>query len=51
MNDEISLRQEELRYIKNDAIEIEKDTLLIKDDIKRYNKQITDIRVIHRFYF
>lgn len=45
MNDEISLKQEELRYLKNDSIEIEKDMLLIKDELKRFNKQITDVKV------
>jgi hypothetical protein len=45
MNDEISLRNEELRYIRNDTIELDKETMMIRDDIKKLNKGSTDTKV------
>ena len=45
MNDEISLRNEELRYIRNDTIELDKETMMIRDDIKKLNKGCTDAKV------
>jgi hypothetical protein len=45
MNNEISLRNEELRYIRNDTIEMDKETMVLKDDIKKLNKTNTDLKV------
>lgn len=42
MNDEISLKHEELRYLRNDNIELDKEILGMKDDIKKMNKSCTD---------
>jgi chromosome segregation ATPase len=44
MNDEISLKNEELRYIRNDSIELDKEVLMLKDDTKKLNKSTTDIK-------
>jgi hypothetical protein len=45
MNDEISIKHEELRYFKNDSLEIEKEIDILKDNIKRFNKSNTDLKV------
>jgi prefoldin subunit 5 len=45
MNDEISLKNEELRYIRNDAMEMDKEILALKDDIKKVNKCNSDLKV------
>jgi len=45
MNDEISIKHEELRYFKNDSLEIEKEIDILKDNIKRLNKSNSDIKV------
>lgn len=49
MNDEISLKQEELRYMRNDSIELEKEMNHLKDEVKKTNKLISDCRVIITF--
>jgi chromosome segregation ATPase len=44
MNDEISLKNEELRYLRNDSIQLDKEILETKEEIKRVNKCNTDIK-------
>ena len=46
MNDDISLKHEEKRYIKNDTIELEETVAGLKEEIKKINKSSTDLRVI-----
>ena len=45
MNDEISLKNEELRYIRNDSLEMDKEILVLRDDIKKINKCNSDLKV------
>lgn len=45
MNDDISLKHEELRYLRNDSLEIDKELLTLKDDIKKLNKSNSDLKV------
>jgi uncharacterized coiled-coil DUF342 family protein len=45
MNDEISLKHEELRYFKNDYLEIGKEINSLKYNIKKLNKSNTDLKV------
>lgn len=45
MNVEISLKNEELRYIRNDSIEMDRGILLLKDEIKKVNKSNSDLKV------
>jgi hypothetical protein len=47
MNWEVSQKNEETRYIKNDAIETDREILLLKDEIKKYNKLNSDVKVIY----
>lgn len=45
MNDEISQKNEELRYIRNETMDAERQRDLIKEDIKKCNKNISDMNV------
>jgi hypothetical protein len=45
MNDEISLKNEELRYIRNDSLEMDKEIIVLRDDIKKINKCNSDLKV------
>jgi len=45
MNDVISLKNEELRYIRNDAVEMDKEIMVLKEEIKKVNKCNSDIKV------
>jgi hypothetical protein len=44
MNDEISLKNEELRYLRNDSIQLDKEILETKEEIKRINKWNSDMK-------
>jgi hypothetical protein len=44
MNDEISLKNEELRYLRNDSIQLDKEILETKEEIKRINKCNSDMK-------
>lgn len=46
MQEEISQKQEELRYIKNDTLDCDRQRDLIKEEIKKSNKNISDLNVI-----
>ena len=46
MQEEISQKQEELRYIKNDTLDSDRQRDLIKEEIKKSNKNISDLTVI-----
>jgi uncharacterized coiled-coil DUF342 family protein len=45
MNDEISLNHEELRYFKNDSLDVEKEIKTLNYDIKKLNKSNSDLKV------
>jgi hypothetical protein len=46
MNDEISQKNEELRYIKNDTLDCDRQRDLLKEEIKKSNKNVSDLNVI-----
>lgn len=45
MNDEISQKIEELRFIKNDTLDCDRQKDLVKEEIKKFNKNISDLNV------
>lgn len=45
MQEEISQNQEELRYIKNDTLDCDRQKDLVKEEIKKVNKNVTDVNV------
>lgn len=49
MNDEISQKIEELRYLKNDTLDCERQRDLVKEEIKKTNKNISDLNVRNIF--
>jgi len=54
MNDEISQNIEELRYLKNDTLDCDRQRDLVREEIKKTNKNISDLNVkknIFAFFF
>jgi hypothetical protein len=45
MNDEISQKIEELRFLKNDTLDCDRQKDLVKEEIKKFNKNISDLNV------
>jgi hypothetical protein len=45
MNQEMAFRMEELKEVRNETVETEKENNLIKEEIKKMNKNISDIKV------
>jgi hypothetical protein len=45
MNNEISLKHEESRYLRNDQIELEKEIMMLKDEVKKANSHNSSLRV------
>jgi hypothetical protein len=46
MQEEISQKTEELRYIENDTLDCDRQTDLIKEEIKKSNKNVSELNVI-----
>lgn len=42
---EISQKNEETKYIRNDALELDQEILMKKDTITKINKSISDVKV------
>ncbi len=49
MQEEISQQQEELRYIKNDTLDFDRQRDLVKEEIKKSNKNISDLIVFQTY--
>jgi len=45
MHEEISQKQEELRYIKSDNLDCDRQRDLVKEDLKKMNKNLSDLNV------
>jgi len=45
MQEEISQKQEELRYLRNDTLDSDRQRDLLKEEIKKTNKNLSDLNV------
>jgi hypothetical protein len=48
MNIDISQKLEELRFLKNDTIDLDRQRDLIKEEVKKTNKNISDLNVTNK---